>query len=74
MAGERLYADEIPIPITITLPWSGRMTREGKPWPRDARGRDWPEHRGRPEFQSTNSRTASPQAPAPSTDPATAAA
>ena len=50
MADEPRYADEIRIPISITLPWSGKLTREGKPWPRDARGRDRPSHRGRPVF------------------------
>ena len=50
MADEPRYPDEIRIPITIKLPWSARMTREGKPWARDARGRDWPEYRGRPTF------------------------
>ncbi len=50
MADEPRYADEIRIPISMTLPWSGKLTREGKPWPRDARGRDWPSHRGRPVF------------------------
>ena len=50
MADERPYADEIRIPISITLPWSGKLTREGKPWPVDKKGRDWPSHRGRPVF------------------------
>ena len=50
MADETRYHDELRIPISITLPWSGKLTREGKPWPRDRLGRDWPSHRGRPVF------------------------
>ncbi len=51
MADEPRYADEIRIPISITLPWSGRLTRDGKPWPRDKLGRDWPRGRnGYPTF------------------------
>ncbi len=51
MADEPRYSDEIRIPISMTLPWSGKLTLGGKPWPQDARGRDWPEGRdGQPEF------------------------
>ena len=50
MADEPRYPDEIRIPISFTVPWSGKLTREGKPWPRDKHGRDWPSRRGRPVF------------------------
>ncbi len=50
MADETRYSNEFRIPISITLPWSGKLTREGKPWPVDKKGRDWPSHRGRPVF------------------------
>ena len=51
MAGEPRYSDEIRIPIGVTLPWSGRFTSNGHPWPIDVKGRDWPsDNRGDPEF------------------------
>ena len=50
MADESRYSNELRIPISITLPWSGKLTREGKPWRVDKKGRDWPSHRGRPVF------------------------
>ena len=51
MAGEPRYSDEIRIPISFTLPWSGRFTSNGHPWPIDAKGREWPsDNRGDPEF------------------------
>ncbi len=50
MADEPPYPDEICIPITFTLPWSGKLTPSGQPWPQDAKGRDWPSRRGRPVF------------------------
>ena len=51
MADEARYSDEIRIPISFTLPWSGRFTPNGHPWPIDAKGREWPsDNRGDPEF------------------------
>ena len=51
MADEPRYSDEIRIPISFTLPWSGRFTSNGHPWPIDAKGREWPsDNRGDPEF------------------------
>ncbi len=51
MADEPRYSDELRIPISITLPWSGRLTKTGKPWPKDRSGRDWPKGRtGNPVF------------------------
>ncbi len=51
MADEPRYSDEIRIPITVTLPWSGRLTPNGDFWPIDIKGREWPSNnRGEPEF------------------------
>ena len=51
MADEPRYSDEIRIPTSFTLPWSGRFTSNGHPWPIDAKGREWPsDNRGDPEF------------------------
>ena len=51
MADEPRYSDELRIPVTVTLPWSGRLTSHGGFWPQDAKGRDWPAGRdGEPTF------------------------
>ncbi len=51
MADEPRYSDEIRIPFSMTLPWSGKLTANGGFWPQDAKGRDWPAGRdGEPEF------------------------
>ena len=51
MADPPRYSDEIRIPISFTIPWSGRLTANGSMWPLDNQGRDWPEGRdGQPEY------------------------
>ncbi len=51
MGEEPRYSDEIRIPFSMTLPWSGKLTVNGGFWPQDAKGRDWPAGRdGEPEF------------------------
>ena len=50
MADEPRYSDELRIPISITLPWSGRRTPAGRPWPKNAQGRDWSSRRSEPVF------------------------
>jgi A nuclease family of the HNH/ENDO VII superfamily with conserved AHH len=42
LADEQDNPGDLRIPITVTIPWTGKRTRGGQPWPLDRQGRYWP--------------------------------
>ncbi len=45
MADEQDNPGDLRIPFSMTVPWTGKVTRGGQPWPLDRQGRYWPSSR-----------------------------
>ena len=50
MADEPRYTDELRVPFSMSINWTGKRTPNGTPWPADAQGRYWSTRRGWPVY------------------------